>query len=117
MYNKFFQNKVINLLVITENLDRIFCNGLTDYLTLCPSLLILRNIDGVKEEKLSFMSFSGVSCLLLLILFLMHLLELYSGLLIDLKLDLVVGQLPLLSFCLLTVNKSARQLFILFLIC
>ena len=95
----------------------IFCNGLTDYLTLCPSLLILRNIDGVKEEKLSFMSFSGVSCLLLLILFLTHLSELYSGLLIDLKNDLVVGQLPLLSFCLLTVKRSARQLFKLFLIC
>ena len=70
-----------------------------------------------KEEKLSFMSFSGVSCLLLLILFLMHLSELYSGLLLDLKNDLVVGQLPLLSFCLLTVNKSARQLFKLFLMC
>jgi hypothetical protein len=25
---------------------------------------------------------------------------------------LVVGQFPLFSFCLLTVNKSARQLFI-----
>ena len=70
-----------------------------------------------KEEKLSFMSFSGVGCLLLLILFLMHLSELYSELLIDFKNDLVVGQLPLLSFCLLTVNKSARQLFKLFLIC
>jgi hypothetical protein len=70
-----------------------------------------------KEEKLSFMSFSGVGCLLLLILFLMHLSELYSGFLIDLKNDLVVGQLPLLSFGLLTVNKSARQLFKLFLMC
>jgi hypothetical protein len=40
-----------------------------------------------------------------------------EGLLLDLKNDLAVGQLPLLSFCLLTVNKSARQLFIFFLIC
>jgi hypothetical protein len=40
-----------------------------------------------------------------------------EGLLLDLKNDLAVGQLPLFSFCLLTVNKSARQLFILFLIC
>jgi hypothetical protein len=70
-----------------------------------------------KEEKLSFMSFPGVGCLLLLIFFLMHLSELYSGLLIDLKNDLVVGQFPLLSICLLTVNKSACQLFKLFLIC
>jgi hypothetical protein len=70
-----------------------------------------------KEEKLSFMSFPGVGCLLLLIFFLMQLSELYSELLIDLKNDLVVGQLPLLSFCLLTVNKSSRQLFKLFLIC
>jgi hypothetical protein len=64
---------------------------------------------------LSFMSFLGVGCLLLL--FFLQLSERYSELLIDLKNDLVVGQLPLLSFCLLTVNKSARQLFKLFLIC
>ena len=68
-----------------------------------------------KEEKLSFMSFLGVGCLLLL--FFLQLSERYSELLIDLKNDLVVGQLPLLSFCLLTVNKSARQLFKLFLMC
>jgi hypothetical protein len=43
--------------------------------------------------------------------------ELYSELLIDFKNDLVVGQLPLLSFCLLTINKTPRQLFKLFLIC
>jgi hypothetical protein len=71
----------------------------------------------VSKEESSFMSFSGVGCLLLLFLFLMQLSELYSELLIDVKNDLVVGQLPLLSFCLLTVNKSARQLFKLFLIC
>jgi hypothetical protein len=42
---------------------------LTDYLTFCPSLLIFRNIVGVKEEKLSFMIFPGVGCLLLLFFF------------------------------------------------
>jgi hypothetical protein len=78
--------------------------------------MILRHVNGVQRRKASFMSFPGVGCLLLLI-FLMQLSELYSELLIDLKNDLVVGQLPLFSFCLLTVSKSACQLFKLFLIC
>ena len=43
--------------------------------------------------------------------------ELDSELLIDFKNDLEVGQLPLLSFFLLTVYKSAHQLFKLSLIC
>jgi hypothetical protein len=48
----------------------------------------------------------------------MQLSELCSELLIDFRNDLVVGQLPLLSFLLvMPVNKSARQLFKLFLIC
>ncbi len=93
------------MLVITENLDRTFCNGLTDYLTFCPSLLILRK---------TFHEFSRSWLSSAFNFFLMQLSELYSELLIDLKNDLAVGQFPLLSFCLLTVNKSARQIFKLF---
>ena len=73
--------------------------------------MILRHIDGVQRRKAFFHELI-VFCFY----FFMQLSELYSKLLIDLKNDLVVGQLQLLSFCLLTVNKSARQIFKLFLI-
>jgi len=79
--------------------------------------MILRHINGVQRKKAFFHDFSRSRLSSAFIFFLMQLSELYGGLLIDFKNDLVVGQLPLLSFCLLTVNKSARQVFKLFLIC
>ena len=78
--------------------------------------MILRHVNGVQIRNAFFHEFSR-SRLSSAFIFFMQLSERYSELLIDLKNDLVVGQLPLLSFCLLTVNKSARQLFKLFLIC
>jgi hypothetical protein len=78
--------------------------------------MILRHINGVQRRKAFFHEFSRS-----------RLSSAFNELLIDLKNDLVVGQLPLLSFCLLTVNKlpllsfclltvnkSARQIFKLF---
>jgi hypothetical protein len=77
--------------------------------------MIFTHINGVQRRKAFFNEFFRNRLSYAFNFFLMHLSE--SELMNNLKNDLVVGQLPLLSFCLLTVNKSARQLFKLFLIC
>ena len=59
--------------------------------------MILRHVNGVQIRNAFFHEFSR-SRLSSAFIFFMQLSERYSELLIDLKNDLVVGQLPLLSF-------------------